>query len=169
MDVTKYLELKIAPLAIFDALEERGDRVRFNVPEGDPRSPSGYRAVTYREFASEIRDAASFLGTLLGAEDRAAIFAPNRVEWASASLAIQAAGGVLVPVYPANTAEQARYVLDHGDVKVVFVDTAPLLEKIFQIADSLPGLARIALLGDELDWRAVRAAAEAKGLGGRTH
>ena len=164
MDVTKYLELKIAPLAIFDALEERGERVRFNVPEGDPRSPSGYRAVTYREFAREIRDAASFLGTLLGAEDRAAIFAPNRVEWASASLAIQAAGGVLVPVYPANTAEQARYVLDHGDVKVVFVDTAPLLEKLFQIADSLPGLARIALLGDELDWRAVRAAAEAKGL-----
>lgn len=164
MDVTKYLELKIAPLAIFDALEERGDRVRFQIPQGDPKNPSGYTPVTYRQFAAEIRDVASFLGDLLAAEDRVAIFAPNRVEWASASLAIQAAGGVLVPVYPANTAEQARYVLDHGDVKVLFVDTAPLLEKVLQIVDSLPGLGRIVLLGDELDWKVVRAAAEQKGL-----
>ena len=170
MDVTKYLELKIAPLAIFDALHERKDRVRFQIPQGDPNAPSSYEPVTYQQFADEIRDVACFLHTptehtvALHTEDRAAIFAPNRVEWASASLAIQAAGGVLVPVYPANTAEQAFYVLDHGDVKVVFVDTAPLLEKIFQIVDRLPQLARIVLLGDELDWVAVRDAAEKKGL-----
>lgn len=170
MDVTKYLELKIAPLAIFDALHERGERVRFQIPLGDPKAPSSYAPVTYQEFADEIRDVACFLHATtektpaLGAEERAAIFAPNRVEWASASLGIQAAGGVLVPVYPANTAEQAKYVLDHGDVKVVFVDTAPLLEKLLQIVTGLPQLTRIVLLGDELDWLAVRDAAEKKGL-----
>ena len=169
MDVSKYLDLKIAPLAIFDALGERADRVRFQIPEGDPKAPSGYRPVTYREFADEIRDAACFLHAAsahtpgLQSEERAAIFAPNRVEWASAALAIQAAGGVLVPVYPASTAEQAKYVLDHADVKVLFVDTAPLLEKVLQIASQLPQLTRIVLLGDEVDWRKVRDEAERKG------
>ncbi len=172
MDVTKYLELKIAPLAIFDALRERAERVRFYVPQsgGDASEPLRYEPVTYREFAEEIRDIACFLHTpsehtpALASAERAAIFAPNRVAWAAAALAIQAAGGVLVPVYPANTAEQAAYVLEHSDAKVVFVDTAALLERVFQILESLPQLARIVLLGDELDWLAVRDAAEKKGL-----
>src|SRR5687768_8594260 len=106
MDVTKYLELRPAPRAIFDALDERRDRIRFLVPE-----PGGERAVTFGEVAREVEDIALFL-----AEDghrptdRGAVFAHNRVEWMSAALAIQTAGGAMVPVYPSSTTEQAAYV-----------------------------------------------------------
>ena len=44
-------------------------------------------------------------------------------------MGIQAAGGVIVPVYPSSTAEQAAYVIRHCDAKVVFVDGAPLLAR----------------------------------------
>lgn len=164
MDVEKYLELKIAPLAVFDGLAERRERVRFYVPEDS--AASSYRPVTYQEFADEIRELSCFLaaevaGHVAQAEERMAIFAPNRVEWASAALAIQAAGGTLVPVYPANTAEQARYVLEHADVSVLFVDTPALFEKVAQIAHKLPKLRRVVLLG-ELDWRAVHALGASK-------
>src|SRR4051794_34875692 len=132
MDITPYTELKIAPRAVFDSLPERRSRVRFLLPTAD----GDWRAVTWGAFAAQIRKAALFLATAgLGSGDRGAIFAPNRVEWIAAALAIQAAGGVMVPVYAANTAEQAAYVVKHADAKVVFVDTPALLSKVFEAWD----------------------------------
>src|SRR3990170_3192299 len=101
MDVSAYLELKPAPRAIFDQLAERRSRVRFMLPTPD----GDWRAVTHGAFAREIRAIALFLATELQPGDRGAIFAPNRVEWLSAALAIQSVGGVMVPVYQSNTAE----------------------------------------------------------------
>ncbi len=119
MDITAFLELKPAPRAVFDALPERRSRVRFLLLTAD----GDWRAITWGGFARAIREVACFLGAVgLEAGDRAAVFAPNRVEWGAAALAIQSAGGVMVPVYPASTAEQAGYILGHCDAKVVFVD-----------------------------------------------
>jgi long-chain acyl-CoA synthetase len=145
MDITPYTELKIAPRAVFDTLKERRSRVRFMLPG----AAGDWRAVTWGAFAAEIRNAALFLGTLgLQAGDRAAIYAPNRVEWVSAALAIQAAGGVMVPVYAANTAEQAAYVVEHSDARVVFADTPALLARIFESWDAYAAVERVVLLDD---------------------
>ena len=148
IDITPYTELKIAPRAVFDTLPERRSRARFMLP-----TPGGdWRAVTWGAFADQIRQMALFLGSAgLGSGDRAAIFAPNRVEWMSAALAIQAAGGVMVPVYAANTPDQAAYVVQHSDAKVVFVDTPALLARVFEAWDAYEAVARIVLLDDALD------------------
>ena len=147
MDVTPYTELKIAPCAVFDALPERKARVRFMV-----LTPDGYwRAVTWGAFASQIRRAALFLARVgLASGERAAIFAPNRVEWIAAALAIQAAGGVMVPIYAANTASQAAYVAKHADVRVVFVDTPALLGRIFEAWDEYAA-SKVVLLDEALE------------------
>ena len=57
MDITPYLDLRIAPRAIFDSLPERRSRVRYMVPtpEGD------WRSVTWGAHAKEIREIALFL------------------------------------------------------------------------------------------------------------
>jgi long-chain acyl-CoA synthetase len=148
LDVTPYLELKSAPCTVFDALEERRARPRFMVPTGD----GDYRAVTWGSFADAIRRAALFL-TAAGFQpgERAAVFAPNRVEWMAAALAIQAAGGVMVPIYPASTADQAAYVIEHSDARFVFVDTAPLLARMFNIWPRLANVERIVVLDDALE------------------
>ncbi len=152
MDVTPYLELSIAPRAIFDSLEERRDQVRFWVPRpGAPLDIQGCTPVTYGAFAEEIRDCACFLAGVLNPGDRAAIFAPNRVEWASAALGIQAAGGVMVPVYPASTPSQLAYVASHSDARVLFVDTPALLQKVFEVWPLLAQVDKIVLLGGDLD------------------
>ena len=154
MDITPFTELKIAPRAVFDSLAERRSRVRFMLPTPD----GDWRAVTWGAFASQIRRAALFLGTAgLASRDRAAIFAPNRVEWIAAALAIQAAGGVMVPIYGASTADQAGYVAKHCDAKVIFVDTPALLGRIFEAWDDYEAASRIVLLTDELDARVVLA------------
>lgn len=160
MDVTTYLsELKIAPRAVFDALSERAARVRYMVPTAD----GDYRALTWKTHADQIRQVASFLAGELKSGERAAIFAPNRVEWMAAALGIQAAGGVMVPIYPSSTADQAGYVIEHGDVRVLFVDTEALLACVLEAWPQCEGVRRIVLLDDALDVGRALAALEARG------
>ncbi|MCA9585418.1 MAG: AMP-binding protein [Myxococcales bacterium] len=159
MDITPYTELRIAPRAVFDALSERSSRPRFMVPDG-----ADWRAVTWGAFAKEIKEIALFLGTVLKSTDRACVYAPNRVEWASAALAIQAAGGAMVPIYPACTAEQAAYVASHADAKVVFVDTPALLARLFEAWPALGCVEKVVLLDDGLDPERVLASLRDKGV-----
>jgi long-chain acyl-CoA synthetase len=160
MDVTPYLELAIAPRAVFDSLPERGTRPRFFLPTPD----GDWKVVTWNAFAKQIRRCAMFLAVVgMKSGDRGAVYSPNRVEWMSAALALEAAGGVIVPVYPANTAEQAAYVVKHSDAKVVFVDTPLLLGRIFEAWSDYDSALRIVLFDDALDAASVLAALRAKG------
>ena len=129
MDIAPFSEVKPAPRSVFDHLEARKTRPRFMLPTPD----GDWKAVTWAAYAKGIRQAAMFLaGAGLQPGDRAAIFAPNSVEWISAAMAIQSVGGAMVPVYPANTTAQAAYVVKHSDAKVLFVDTAALLQRVFE-------------------------------------
>jgi hypothetical protein len=78
MDVTPFLDLKIAPRAVFDALAERATRPRWFLPTPD----GDWRAVTWGAHARQIRDVAGFLASVgLKSGERACVLAPNRVEW----------------------------------------------------------------------------------------
>src|SRR5262252_9016184 len=121
MDASRFQELRIAPRAVFDALAARASRPRFMVP-----TPEGsWRAVTWSDFAAQIRDIELMLRARgLKEGDRAAVVGHNSVAWAVSALAIQAAGGVMVPIYPASTSAQALYVLEHSGARLVFTDKA---------------------------------------------
>lgn len=155
MDVSPYIqELAIAPRAVFDSLPERATRVRFMIPTGD----GDYRGMTWAAFAEQIRNAALFLASQgLESTQTACIFSPNCVEWLSAALGIQAAGGVMVPIYPNSTADQAAYIVEHSDARFVFVSNPTLLGRIFQAWSAYEQVERIILLDDALDPAAVLA------------
>ncbi|MEZ4302455.1 MAG: AMP-binding protein, partial [Polyangiaceae bacterium] len=94
--------------------------------------------------------------------DRGAIFSTNHVEWVAAALAIQAAGGVMVPVYPASTPDQAGYIARHCEAKVVFV-AAPLLPRILESWADYASVARIVTFEDSVDVDKVIESLKAKG------
>jgi long-chain acyl-CoA synthetase len=145
MDLSKYLELRIAPRAVFDELAERKDRPRFFVRA---RAGAPWEPVTWQTFADMIRDVAlNLAGAGFRSGDRAAIYAQNSVQWAAAALAVQAAGGVMVPVYAASTTEQLAYVLGHSDAKVVFTSSA-LLPRVREAWPKLPALERVVMLDE---------------------
>jgi long-chain acyl-CoA synthetase len=81
----------------------------------------------------------------------------------SAALGIQAAGGVIVPIYPASMPEQAAYVIEHSDARVVFVDTPALLGRLFEVWGALGQVERVVLLDDQLDAARVLAGLREKG------
>ncbi|MFO0554107.1 MAG: AMP-binding protein [Polyangiaceae bacterium] len=151
LDLAPFETIKPAPRAIFDRLAERRARVRFLIPDGDD-----WRAVTYGRYARTIRRLASFLAAA-GFEpgERGAIFASNSVEWITSAMAIQSAGGVMVPIYPASTAAQAGYVARHSDAAVVFVDGKELLSRVVSSFADYAAVKRFVLFDEKLDVAAL--------------
>jgi long-chain acyl-CoA synthetase len=159
MDITPFLDVRPAPYGVLDRLATHRDRPRFHVRNPD----KSWRAVTWGEHARELRAAARWLidaGVAPG--ERVALFASNGVAWASAAMGIQAAGAVLVPIYPASTAPQAAYVLCHAGARYVFADPA--------CAPRVPDDVKLApwpAAAGALDAAAARDAAEPRVVGDR--
>jgi long-chain acyl-CoA synthetase len=136
LDLATLTQIKPAPCAVFDRLATHRDRARFQVRSGD-----GWTPVTWGQFALQIRGVARWLVEHdVAAGDRVAIYAPNSVAWASAALGAQTAGVVFVPIYPASTADQVRYILDHAECKVVFVAGKDQLARIQTAIEPLPAM-----------------------------
>jgi long-chain acyl-CoA synthetase len=82
--------------------------------------------------------------------DKVALFSPNRYEWWLADLAIISVGGVNVPIYATNSAEESRYIIDNSDAKKCFVGTKEHMNKIIKAKEKLPNLGEI-IIFDELE------------------
>jgi long-subunit acyl-CoA synthetase (AMP-forming) len=62
--------------------------------------------------------------------EKIAIFSDNCPEWLMADFAILNAGMVSVPLYPNQTEEQVRYILEHSEASAIFVRGVERLRKL---------------------------------------
>jgi long-chain acyl-CoA synthetase len=107
----------------------------------------GFLEYSGREFYEAIRNLSFAFSSLgLAAGDRVALISESRPEWGIADLATLSAGAVTVPVYPTQSAEQVRFILDEAGVKLAVVSTQAQVDKIRQVADQLRALEAIILL-----------------------
>jgi long-chain acyl-CoA synthetase len=82
--------------------------------------------------------------------DRAAIMCNNRPEWVVIDMAILALGGVVVPVYPTLSDEEAAYIISNSGSSIVFVETkdhASFLSKMWGV---LPTLKHAVVIDDNV-------------------
>lgn len=75
------------------------------------------------------------LGVKMG--DNVAVIADNRQEWLITDMAIQIAGGVCVPRGSDSSANEIRYILEHSEAKIVFIEHLRLYKKIADILSEL--------------------------------
>jgi long-chain acyl-CoA synthetase len=82
-----------------------------------------WRDVTAAEFAAQVTDVAKGL-IEAGVEPggRVAIMSRTRYEWTLLDFAVWAAGGVVVPLYPTASAEQAAWTLRDSGVRAVVAE-----------------------------------------------
>ncbi|MFD6106072.1 AMP-dependent synthetase/ligase, partial [Nocardia salmonicida] len=124
---------------VFRFGEETPNTVLFNVPNGS----GGWNDVTAAQFAKAVTGVAKGLiasGIELG--DRVAIMAATRYEWTLLDFAIWAAGGVTVAIYDSSAAEQAKWILQDSETKLLVVENDKHRATIDEIeAGSLPALA----------------------------
>jgi fatty-acyl-CoA synthase len=132
------------------------------------------RRYTYRELREATDEFARGL-IALGVEhgDRVGIWSTNNVEWVIAQFATPKIGAILVNINPAYRSSEASYVLQQSGVSVLLVQishkTSNYVEIMREIADALPGLRTIVLIGDDelgaplpnaMRWDDVRIAAK---------
>jgi len=124
-DLLPYYEQKYKPKDDVIASKENGQWVKYSIKQ-------------YREMADNISYGFLALGVQPG--DKIAQISSNRVEWNILDMAILQVGAVHVPIYPTISESDYLYILNHSEVKYVFVSGAELLRKIQHILPEVPTL-----------------------------
>ncbi len=102
------------------------DRVAQMRPQKD-----GYHSVTYAQLWPEVFAWAKAIDAFgLKAGDRVAIIGETCWQWAVADWACQTLGLVTVPIYPTLPADQAQYIADDAEVKLVLAQDNTQADKL---------------------------------------
>lgn len=79
---------------------------------------------SWQEWMKIVREVAMALHSLgIRKGHHVGILSENCPEWTFADLAILSLGAVTVPIYPTASLEDTRYIIDHADLKALFVST----------------------------------------------
>jgi len=104
---------------------------------------------TWGEIAQRTRKLATYLkGLGLASGSRIAIYSQNSPDWFVVDFAIMMSGHVSVPLYPGQSAQSMRYVLDHSDSQLMFIGHADHPQAIEQALEG-SDITRVGLLGCE--------------------
>src|SRR4029077_12690316 len=124
-------------------LAARPEAVAFRYYDRD-----AWQGMTFREADAAAREIAAGLvarGVVPG--DRVCIVSQTRLEWVLCDIAILLAGGVTVPIYASNTAEQCEFIVRDAGAKIVLVEDEAQRDKLLGLRDRLftvTGLVQIA-------------------------
>ena len=118
------------PALFAQQVERQGDRLAIRYKEYGV-----WHRVTWRQYGAEVRKvAAALLEFGLRPQENVAVLAENRPEWLYCHIGIQMARGVTVGIYPTSAPEQIKYLLQHSEARLVFVENAEQLDKILAVA-----------------------------------
>jgi len=99
---------------------------------------------TWDQVLDEVRAFSVGLAALgLKREDKVAIIGSNRPRLYWSICAVQALGGIPVPIYSDSVAEEMAYVLEHAEVSIAVVEDQEQADKVLSISERLPRLSYI--------------------------
>ena len=79
----------------------------------------------------------------LANKDKVAIIANNRPEWNFCDYGCQQADIVTVPIFPTISNVDLEFILNHGDVKAVFISDKSIYAKLIAIEKNIPNVKHI--------------------------
>jgi long-chain acyl-CoA synthetase len=113
-----------------------------------------FRLVAWRDVATRACSAAAALAARgVSPGDRVAIAAGNCLDWIVADLAIQMAGGVVVPLHASLTGEQLVWQLRHSGSRVLIVGDDDASRKLLAVAERIPAEVQMVALSPTRDPR----------------
>jgi len=120
--------------SIFENFKKNPDNIGFRSKDTNTGEWSEH---TWKQIEERIMQIAyALLKKGIKHQDKVAIFAQNSVEWVITDIAVMSIGGVTVPVYATNTANQAKYVLNDASIDLMFVGDFVQYEKALEIESS---------------------------------
>lgn len=97
-----------------------------------------YSIHEYRKLADAISYALIEMGINKG--DKVGTIMPGRPEWNIIDMGILQAGAIHVPIYPTIAESDYRYILEHSEVKFLFISGQDIYRKIEHIIPEMTGL-----------------------------
>jgi long-chain acyl-CoA synthetase len=109
-----------------------------------------WKAMSFAEADAAAREiAAGLVATGLVPGDRVCLLAQTRVEWALCDVAILLAGGVTVPIYASNTADQCEFIIRDAGAKIIIAEDAEQSDKVLPLRDRLYTVTAMVQMGGE--------------------
>ncbi len=103
-----------------------------------------WRDISWKNFQEQLNQLSrALLAHNIGVQDKIAIFAHNMERWTIADIATLQIRAITVPIYATNTAQQAEFILNHADVKILFVGDQEQYDQALEIAHHCPKLQKI--------------------------
>jgi len=111
-----------------------------------------WEAFTWKQLGEMIDSTAqAMLEHGVQVEEKVGIFSANRVEWAVADFACFNLRAVSVPVYATNSASELEYIVNHADIRLLFVGDQEQYEKALQVKEKSPSLEKIIVFDRRVD------------------
>jgi len=103
-----------------------------------------WRLFTWNDYQTRVQDFALGLIELgLGRGDVIGIIGDNRPDWVAAEIATHAIGGLSLGLYRDVLDDEAAYLLNYGEAKLVFAEDEEQVDKLLTLADRVPHLKHI--------------------------
>ncbi|QBF33053.1 long-chain fatty acid--CoA ligase [Thalassococcus sp. S3] len=103
-----------------------------------------WNEMTWKDVEEIMHAAAAGLISLgVEAGDHVGILSENRSEWVLAQFGINAAGGVIVGMYPTSPAAEIDHLVNASDTTVLFIEDQEQLDKIIELRGQLPKLRQL--------------------------
>ena len=137
---------------LFDLLENYVE----NYPRQDAvishKTGDEWQKIGINEYIDKI-NAASFAMLHLGISsgDKVGIVSSNRPEWNMIDFAAMQIGAISVPVYPTISQDDYRHILNHAEMKMIFIEGRELHKKLEPILPEMKLLREIITFSDSSD------------------
>ncbi|MBI3105190.1 MAG: long-chain fatty acid--CoA ligase [Candidatus Rokubacteria bacterium] len=118
------------PALFAQRVAELGDRLALRYKEYGI-----WHRVSWRRYGEEVdKVAAALLAFGLRSQENVAVLGENRPEWLYCHLGIQTARGVTCGIYPTSAPEQIKYLLNHSEARLIFLENEEQLDKVLTVA-----------------------------------
>ncbi len=145
------LKAKAIPHAFFEQTEKYRGRIALR-----HKQYGIWNKVTWGDYGKKVRQvAAAILSLELSRDQTVCILGDNRPEWLICHMAVMSAGMCTCGIYPTSSTDEIRYIIDHSEARLLFVENEEQLDKILDILPELD-------LNQIVVW-------DEKGLWGYTH
>jgi long-chain acyl-CoA synthetase len=103
-----------------------------------------WKPFTWSDYQSRVADFALGMVELgLRRDDVIGIIGDNRPDWVAAEIATHAIGGLSLGLYRDVLDEEAAYLLNYGEAKLVFAEDEEQVDKLLGLAERAPALRHI--------------------------
>jgi long-chain acyl-CoA synthetase len=141
--MVEFTDFRNAHEMVKETVDHNGGQLAYGWIFDDGRVES----VTWNEFYDQVKKAAKSLIALgVGKGDKACIQSYSSYPWILTDTALMSIGSVTVGIYQSNLPKDCRYIINHSDAVLVFVQDDVQLAKVLSVREEIPKVRKVILL-----------------------